>query len=83
MYVGCSYLLLPGWKGKGLRWYNVQRGMCLDFDTQSAISGASKYNREREREREREVGRERGGRYTKGTRCNERYLRGTLEALEG
>lgn len=24
-----------------------------------------------------------GGRYTKGTRCNERYVRGTLEAFEG
>ena len=24
-----------------------------------------------------------GGRYTKGTRCNERYVRGTLAAFEG
>jgi hypothetical protein len=79
MYVGCSYLLLPGWKGKGLRWYNVQSGMCLDFDTQSPISGARNYCREVEVE----MCRERGGRYTKGTRCNERYVRGTLEAFEG
>jgi hypothetical protein len=57
MYVGCSYLLLPGWKGKGLRWYNVHSGMCLDFDTQSPISGARNYWREVEVE----MCRERGG----------------------
>jgi hypothetical protein len=57
LYVGCSYLLLPGWKGKGLRWYNVHSGMCLDFDTQSPISGARNYCREVEVE----MCRERGG----------------------